>query len=167
MDARSTSLRTYSLPAAGWAILGGFLGTVAFTMLMFAGPMMGMPPMDLPTVLGTMFTTNMSLAFVIGLLIHFFIGSIILALVYYLFVRDVLPGAYWLRGLIYAVGVWLVAMVVVMPMMDVVHPLVVSGMMKGPGFFVSSMGPMAAVGSLIGHLIYGAILGALASSRGT
>lgn len=166
MDARTTSLRTYSLPAAGWAILGGFLGTLAFTILMYAAPTMGLPPMDLPTLLGTMFTTNMSLAFALGLVMHFLIGSVILALVYSLFVADVLPGPSWLRGVTYGVAVWLVAMAVVMPMIGAVHPLVASGMMPAPGFFVSSMGPMAAIGSLIGHLAYGAILGAVRGVRG-
>lgn len=165
MDARTASLRAYSLPAAGWAILGGFLGTVAFSVLMFAGPMMGMPPMDLPTMLGTMFTTNMSPAFWIGLVMHFFIGSVILALVYSFFVANALPGPSWLRGVVYGVGVWVVAMAVVMPMIGAIHPLVAAGMMPAPGFFVSSMGPMAAVGSLIGHLVYGAILGAVAKSH--
>lgn len=167
MDARTTSLRTYSLPAAGWALLGGFLGTLAFTVLMFASPMMGLPPMDLPTLLGTMFTTNMSLAFIIGLAMHFFIGSMILALVYSFFVANALPGPSWLRGVVYGVGVWFVAMAVVMPMIGAIHPLVAAGMMPAPGFFVSSMGPMAAVGSLIGHLVYGAILGAVAGSHST
>lgn len=70
MNVRATTFRTYTLPAAGWAVLGGFLGTLAFTILMFASPMMGMPPMDLPTLLGTMFTTNMGLAFWLGLVMH-------------------------------------------------------------------------------------------------
>lgn len=79
MSVRATELRGYSMPAAGWAILGGFLGTLAFSALLFAAPLMGLPPMDLPTLLGTMFTTNMALAFWLGLLIHFFIGSVILS----------------------------------------------------------------------------------------
>ncbi len=167
MNVRTTSLRTYTLPAAGWAILGGFLGTLAFSVLMFASPMMGLPPMDLPTILGTMFTTNMSLAFAVGLVMHFFVGSVVLALVYAYFFRDALRGPSGLRGATYAFGVWVVAMAVVFPMMDIVHPLVVSGMMKGPGFFASSMGPMVAVGVLIGHLVYGAVLGSVAGARGS
>lgn len=165
MDARTTTLRTYSLPAARWAILGGFLGTVAFTVLVYMAPMMGLPPMDLPTLLGAMFTTNMSLAFAIGLVMHFLFGSAILAMAYSFFVANALPGPSWLKGVIYGVGVWLVAMAVLMPMVGIVHPLVASGMMKAPGFFLGSMGPMAAVGSLIAHLAYGALLGAVTKSH--
>jgi len=59
----------------------------------------------------------------------------------------VLPGAPWVKGLLWGLILWLMAQVVVVPMM-------------GGGIFSSRMGGMAAaMGSLIGHSIYGLALG--------
>ena len=53
----------------------------------------------------------------------------------------------------WGVALWLVAQTVVMPMM-------------GAGLFSSAMGGvMAAMGSLIGHVLYGSLLGIIASAR--
>jgi hypothetical protein len=46
-------------------------------------------------------------------------------------------------------GLWLVSQLVVVPMM-------------GAGVFSGHLGPMAALASLLGHLVYGALLGSLA-----
>lgn len=63
-----------------------------------------------------------------------------------------LPGPGVVRGTTWGVALWLLAQVVVMPMM-------------GGGLFSSAMGGMmAAVASLIGHLLYGSLLGGIASA---
>ena len=143
------------------ALIGGLLGTVAFTALIYMAPLMGFPPMDLVTMLGTMFVSDPSAAFLPGLAVHVMIG-LILSLGYAFFFARLLPGRPWLRGALYGVIPWVVAMVVVMPMMGLVHPLVRAGAMPDPGFFLMGMGTiMAPVGSLIGHLVYGAALGAI------
>ena len=55
-----------------------------------------------------------------------------------------------MRNLLWGVALWLMAQLIVMPMM-------------GGGVFSSQMGGMvAAGGSLVGHLIYGGLLGAIA-----
>jgi hypothetical protein len=54
------------------------------------------------------------------------------------------------KGTTWGIVLWFLAQTVVMPMM-------------GGGFFSMAMGGMMAVmGSLIGHLLYGSILGAIA-----
>lgn len=142
------------------ALIGGLLGTVALTVLIYMAPLMGFPPMDLATMLGTMFISNPSAAFLPGLVMHFMIG-LILALGYAFVFARLLPGQPWVRGALYGVIPWLLAMVVVMPMMGLVHPLVRAGMMPAPGFFLAGVGTvMAPLGSLIGHLVYGAVVGA-------
>lgn len=50
-------------------------------------------------------------------------------------------------------------------MMGSIHPMVKSGMMTAPGFLMLNLGPMAPMGSLIGHLLYGALLGKLADKK--
>lgn len=41
-------------PNIGWAVLGGLVGTLAITFLMYVGgPMMGLPKMDFAAMLGS------------------------------------------------------------------------------------------------------------------
>lgn len=143
---------TMERPSAGRAIVAGFLATLVMTMLMYGGPMMGMPKMDIAGMLGSMLGQGMpapgSGVWWIGMMMHFVNGTIIFPLVYRYALYSVLPGAPWLKGATWGLILWAIAQAVVMPMM-------------GMGFF-SSWAPqpmMAVVGSLIGHLIYGAILG--------
>lgn len=75
-------------------------------------------------------------------------GTLVFA--YLLYAR--LPGSPTAKGTAWGVILWVLALVVVMPMM-------------GGGFFSMAMGGMmAAGGSLIGHLLYGSILGAIAGA---
>jgi hypothetical protein len=63
-----------------------------------------------------------------------------------------LPGSPAIRGTVWGVALWLIAQTVVMPMM-------------GGGVFGTAMGGMmAAMGSLIGHVLYGSLLGVIASA---
>ena len=58
-----------------------------------------------------------------------------------------LPGrAYWLKGVIFGVGAWLLMMIAVMPM-------------AGAGLFGANLGMMAPVMTLVLHIIFGAVLG--------
>jgi uncharacterized membrane protein YagU involved in acid resistance len=81
-----------------------------------------------------------------GIAMHFVLGSVGFA-VNFLLVAPYLPGPLWLRGMMLLGGIWLFAGLVVMPMMSV-------------GLFFG--GPKEAIAALMGHLILGAILGAIA-----
>jgi len=142
----------------GAGVVAGLVATLVMTILLYLAPLMGLPEMNIPGMLGTMFASPGTGATVLGL--HFMMGAI-LALIYAYGFQAVPLGTPWLRGALYGVLPYLVAMIVVMPMLGSVHPLVKSGMMPAPGFFMVNLGGMAAVGSLIGHLVYGAVLGAL------
>ncbi len=123
----------------GRAVLAGLAGTAAMTMLMLLAPRMGMPPMNIGAMLGSVMGGNVAL----GWMAHFMIGTI-LALGYALVFAARIPGAPAVRGAIYSLLPWLMAQLVVMPMM-------------GMGLFSGSM--LAAGGSLMGHLVYGAVAG--------
>lgn len=142
----------------GRAIVAGFVATLAMTMLMYGAPMMGMPKMDIAAMLGSLLGQGMpaaaSGAWWLGMVMHFIDGTIIFPLIYVYLLYAVLPGAPWLRGATWGLILWAIAQSMVMPMM-------------GMGFF-SSAAPqpmMAVAGSLIGHLIYGCFLGAIAGRR--
>ena len=130
-------------PNIGRAVLGGFVGTLAITFLMYiGGPMMGLPKMDIAAMLGSMLG-----GWTMGMMMHFLNGTIIFPLIYAYLLFGKLPGAPYLKGILWGITLWVLAQVVVMPMM-------------GAGLFGLKMaGMMSAVGSLAGHVVYGALLG--------
>ena len=127
------------------AVLGGFVATSVMTMLMYGGPAMGMPKMDIAAMLGSMLG-----GWWMGMIMHFINGTVIFPLIYAYVLFGVLPGQPWLKGVQWGLILWFLAQTVVMPMM-------------GMGFFSSGApAPVAAVlGSLMGHFIYGALLGGI------
>ena len=125
-------------------VVAGLLGTVAITVVATLGaPMMGLPKMDIPGMLASQMGGSVTL----GWVAHFMIGTI-LAFGYALF-QAKLPGPAIVRGALYGIAPWLMAQIVVMPMM-------------GMGLFSGAFPP--AFGSLIGHLVYGAVVGLVYSS---
>ena len=123
------------------AVVGGLVGTLGMTAVgVWVAPIMGIPRMNPADMLAGAMGGSTPL----GWAGHLMIGTI-LALIYAV-VTPRLPGAPPLRGALYALAPWIVAMLVVTPMM-------------GMPVFGGAAAP--AMGSLIGHLVYGAILGAI------
>lgn len=135
-------------PNTGRAILGGFVGTIAMTMMIYwMAPMMGVH-MDIAGSLAKMMGTSWGM----GLAIHFLNGTIIFSLIYSYLLYRVLPGSPLVRGAIWGAVLWFLMELMVMPML-------------GAGVFNSQMGgTMTVVGVLIAHLLYGSLLGAIAGS---
>ncbi len=131
--------------SAGRGIMAGLAGTVVMTMLMLAAPLMGMPPMPIGEMLGGF----LGIGTAAGWVVHFAIGGTLGAGYALLFARA-FKGPAPARGAAYGVGVFLLAQAVVMPMM-------------GAGFFSGGSVPMI-MGSLIGHLAFGAVTGAVAGA---
>lgn len=129
-------------------ILGGFVGTLAMTMMMYLiAPMMGVK-MDIAGSLAGM----LGASWAIGLAMHFLNGSVIFPLLYGLVFFGHLRGGSAVRGVTAGVVLWLMAQLLVMPMM-------------GAGVFSSRMGgALAVAASLMGHVIYGGLLGAIGGS---
>jgi uncharacterized membrane protein YagU involved in acid resistance len=126
--------------------LAGVAGTAVMTMVgLWVAPLMGIPAMN-PAAMLAMAMGGMLAA---GWAAHFMIG-IVLAVGYGI-VAGHLPGPAPLRGALYALAPWLMAQVVVMPMM-------------GAGLFSGSV--VLAAGSMIGHVMYGAVVGAVAGVPG-
>jgi len=130
------------------AAVGGFVGTLAMTAMMYVvAPMMGLD-MDIAAMLAPMLGGSWTA----GMMMHFVNGSIIFPAIYVYALYAHLPGPPVIRGTIWGVVLWLIAQTVVMPMM-------------GAGLFSSAMGGMmAAMGSLIGHILYGSLLGVIAAA---
>lgn len=121
------------------AIIAGAIATAAMSAVAAMAPLMGMPPMNPAAMLAS----QMGGSIVLGWAAHFMVG-IILALAFALVVRSRLPGPALVKGALFAIAPWLMAQLVMMPMM-------------GMGLFSGSA--MMAGGSLMGHLVFGAVLG--------
>ncbi|TAK55078.1 MAG: DUF2938 family protein [Bacteroidetes bacterium] len=127
------------------AVIAGLVATFAMTLLMIMAPMMGMPEMNIGKMLG-MF---MGMPEFLGWAGHFMIGAILAIIYVYVFAQK-LPGGNVLRGVLFGFIPWLIAQLMMNPMM-------------GAGIFASNTpDPVAMVmGSLMGHIVYGAVLGAI------
>ncbi|MBI4638660.1 MAG: hypothetical protein HY727_20175 [Candidatus Rokubacteria bacterium] len=116
-------------------------------MMYFVAPMMLGRPMDIAAMLGSLLG-----GWAMGMLMHLVNGSIIFPLIYAYVLYRILPGEPWLKGTIWGLILWLVSQALVTPMM-------------GGGLFSANAGGlMAATASLIGHAIYGVLLGAVAGA---
>ena len=126
-------------------LLGGLIATAAMTMLMLVAPMMGMPKM----LIGNSLAGFMHIPITLGWIMHFVIGVVLAASYVYVF-KDKLSGNAVTKGLLFSLVPFLLAQILVMPMM-------------GAGLFsANTPAPlMMVMGSLIGHLVYGATLGAV------
>ena len=125
------------------AIIGGFAGTVVFTLMMkFLAPEMIGHPMDIAAVLGTFTGLGTSA----GVVIHFLLGTLGFA-IGFVIVGPYLPGPGWLRGVIFMTAIWLLAGLIAMPVL-------------GVGLFFG--GAKEAIAALFGHGALGAILGMIA-----
>jgi len=128
------------------AIIGGIVATIVMTLIMFIAPMTGMPKMNPPKLLGAM----MGFSVTIGWIMHFMIG-IIFALLYAYIFLPLLKGIgnNKLRGGVFGIIVFILALVVMMMMVAVLGE-------KPP-----MQGSMAMIitGAVIGHIIFGIIVG--------
>ena len=131
-------------------ILGGIAGTIAMTLMMhFLAPLMTGQPMDIAARISGM----LGQSYMIGMAIHFMMGIIIFPVIYALVVYQWVPGPGLLRGAIWGAVLWLGAITIVMPM-------------AGAGFLMSEIGGVKAViAALMGHMVYGILLGSIAGSN--
>lgn len=133
-------------PRLTQAVIGGLAGTILMTLMMYyVAPLMMSGPMDIATMLGDM----MGMGSRMGMLVHFLLGAVAFPALFSMVLWDKLPGGTgFMKGLVFGMALWLIAQAVVMPM-------------AGAGMFSANHPEqmMAILGSLIGHAVYGAVLG--------
>lgn len=129
------------------AVLAGIAGTLVMTAVgVWVAPMMGLPRMNPADMLAGAMGGSLAL----GWIGHLMIG--VALAIGYAIVSPVLPGPAAARGALYGIAPWLLAQVAVMPMM-------------GMPLFSGSIA--MAMGSLVGHLIYGAVVGTVYARAST
>jgi uncharacterized membrane protein YagU involved in acid resistance len=132
-------------PSITRVLAAGVVGTLVMTAVgLYVAPLMGMPRMNPADMLAGQMGGIPSL----GWAGHLMIG-VVLAVIYAKLVSGRLPGPGMLQGSLFSIAPWLMAQLIVMPMM-------------GMPLFSGSV--LVAAGSLVGHLMYGAVLGAIVGS---
>lgn len=138
------------------AVGGGFVATIVMTLLIYGAPIFGMPSLDVAQMLGGLFgvAEPYNALWWFGMVWHFVNGTILFALIYAAAVYPLLSGSPTGRGTVWGVVLWLLSMIVALPALDA-------------GFFAAqTSAPVWIVfGFLLGHLVYGAILGAIAGPQ--
>ncbi|TML35552.1 MAG: hypothetical protein E6G24_01295 [Actinobacteria bacterium] len=152
------------------ALAGGVVGTIVLTSGLRIAQELGWTRMDIPLLLGTVFTDDRSRASVIGYAVHF-VNGLLFAVGYYAIFRAV-DHAGWIFGAVLGVvhasfsGGALVTV-----LLPAVHPRMgtpwsdseETPILEPPGFMLVNYGRRTAVWTLLVHVAYGAIVGGFAA----
>lgn len=137
-------------------LTAGFAATVVLSVLMMMKHLMGVMPEVNPIADIVKVADNFSgahLPMIAGWVGHFLIGTVAWGIAYTI-LSPMLPGGPAVKGAVFGVIAWLAMMIVFMPL-------------AGHGLFAMQLGMMAAVATLMLHLIYGVVLGVVyAKSEG-
>jgi hypothetical protein len=147
-----------------WLICG-FAATVVLTTLMAGSQGLGFTRMNIPYLLGTMFTPQRDQAKVYGVLIHLLNGWLFSIIYIAAFEALGQATAWWGMAIGAAHGAFV--LVVGMPTMPGIHPRMASErhgptvvkQLEPPGFLGLHYGVRTPVSVLLAHLVFGAILG--------
>ncbi|SFQ72772.1 hypothetical protein SAMN05421810_11511 [Amycolatopsis arida] len=159
------ALIVFGIAAEGWAaiswvgaIVWGVVASLAFTVFSIMGRAMGMTRMDLLDLLGsTVARPGSGAARALGLAIHLTNGAVLAVAWAYGTALFGLP-ANWVTALGWAVVLTALALLM-MSMIGGVHPAMRRGEQDDPGPAAINFGRMTPMGSLVGHLVYGLVLG--------
>jgi hypothetical protein len=146
-------------------LVWGFAATALLTTLMAGSEGLGLTRMNIPHMLGTMFTPNRDRAKVYGAIVHFLNGWAF-SIVYVAGFHSAHVFTWWfgaVLGLLH--GAFVAA--VVLPVMPGVHPRMASELrgptvarqLEPPGFLALNYGMRTPISILIAHVAFGAMLG--------
>src|SRR5438128_1647920 len=146
-------------------LLWGFVATIVETTISAASQSMGLTRMNIPFLLGTMFTPDRDRAKLYGFGAHLIFGWIFSLL--YIFIFMSLGAAGWWRGAIIGTLQALFVLVALMSVLPGVHPRMASEhhgptaqrVLEPPGFMALHYGVRTPIAVLVSHAVFGAILG--------
>ena len=152
------------------ALAGGVVGTVVLTTSLRAAQELGLTRMDIPLLLGTVFTANRSRANLIGYALHF-VNGLLFALLYAAVFAAVGEASWWFGALLGLAHGSFAGGALVNVLLPAVHPRMgtpwsdsgETPLLEPPGLFLENYGPRTALGNLAAHLAYGAIVGGFAA----
>jgi hypothetical protein len=154
----------------GGALAGGFAGTLVLTTILRAGSEERLTRIDLPFLLGTIFTVDRRRAKVVGYLAHFGLGFGF-ALIYYALFLAIGHAGWGLGALFGFVHGMFTATALANIVLPSVHPrmgtpFTAAGsapLIEAPGFLMRNYGGSTPVVNLIAHVGYGTLVGGITS----
>ena len=146
-------------------LLWSFVATLALTTVMTASQGLRLTRINLPYILGAMFTPNREKANLIGFLVHL-VNGWIFSLAYVAIFHSLGRATWWLGAAI-GVGQAVFVLTVGMSLLPGLHPRMaseqkgptVTRQLEPPGFLALNYGYQTPVSILVAHVIYGALLG--------
>ena len=152
-------------------LLWSVVSTVVLTSVLAGSQGIGMTRMNVPYLLGTIFTPNRDRAKFIGIFLHFGNGALF-SLIYIAAFQAVGKATWWFGALIGLVQAFFV-LAVGLPALPALHPRIaneqygptVVRQLEPPGFFGLHYGIRTPISVIVAHVIFGAILGGFYSIR--
>lgn len=148
-------------------ILGALIAALAMTAVMSGARMLGLSRLSLPLLLGTMATPNRDHAIPIGIAMHVAMGMLF-ALPYF-GIFALLEEVTWWLGALLGAGHAAITHLVLFPALPGLHPRMASERdgpaptptLEPPGPLGLNYGKGTPLVSLLAHVIFGALLGAV------
>ena len=155
------------------ALAGGAVGTIVLTSMLRFAQELGWTRMDIPLLLGTVFTDRRGPASVLGYAIHFTNGFLF-AFAYYLIFRAVSQAGWVFGAALGVVHAFLAGGALVTVLLPAIHPRMgtpwsdaeETPLLEPPGFLLMNYGRRTALWTLLAHVAYGAIVGGFAAQLG-
>ena len=152
-------------------LLWGFVATTLLTSIMVGAQALGLTRMNLTYFIGTMYTADRDRAKVIGFFTHLVNGQLFALL--YVAIFHALGQGGVLRGAFIGLVHSAVVLLVVMPLLPSIHPRMASlhqgptnlRQLEPPGPFALHYGVSTPVVVVLSHVVFGALVGALAPIR--
>jgi hypothetical protein len=149
---------------AGWAVFG-LAATITLTGIMVAAQLAGVSRMDIPLILGTLFTDEPDRARFLGFLVHLVNGQVFA--LGYAGAFAVLGQAGWWLGALFGLWHGVMALTLFVPLAAGVHPRMASersgpqldAVLEPPGLLALNYGRETPIVTVAAHVAYGAILG--------
>jgi hypothetical protein len=146
-------------------LLWGFVATLTLSTMLSTSQGLGLTRMNLPYMLGMMFTPDRDRAKLYGFLWHGANGFVFSLL--YVFIFQALHEANWWVGALLGIGHALFVLTVGMSLMPGLHPRMANErfgptatrMLEPPGFLALNYGVQTPVSVTAAHIIFGVILG--------
>ena len=147
-------------------MLWGFVATAAQSAVLFGSQRLGYSRLNLPFLIGTMFTGERPAANAAGS-VFYLLGGWLFAFIYYLLFVQIGRTGWWLGTLIGTLH-GLVLLVMLLPLLPYLHPRMATEYdgpsyrrrLQPPGFLALHYGYRTPLATLLAHALYGAILGA-------
>ena len=147
-------------------MIWGLAGTVLMTTLLRISQALGLTRLDIPLMIGLFVTPSRDKAKVYGFFMHLVLGWLFAFI--YAAMFESIGRATWRLGAVIGIGQALFTLVVVLPMLPGMHPRMATDArgpeptreLEPPGFMAANYGRETPIVTILGHILFGAVLGA-------